>query len=105
MDHFTKSTEKFHIFAKIATYRPNFCVPSLFHPRKVANVFGTVWKWGMFFVQGHGKNCHMSNGISGMVQGNIEFFNHFQFLTLGGFILDFLLGILSTTLLAIIDGV
>ena len=82
MDHFTKSTEKFHIFAKIATYRPNFCVPSLFHPRKVANVFGAVWKWGMFFAQGHGRNCHyMSNGISGMVQGNIEF-NHFHFLTL-----------------------
>ena len=59
----------------------------------------------MFFVQGHGRDCHyMSNGISGMVQGNIEF-NHFHFLTLGGFILDFLLDVLSTTLLAIIDGV
>ena len=36
-----------------------------------------------FFVQGHGRNCHyMSNGISGMVQRNIEF-NHFHFQTLG----------------------
>ena len=28
VDHFTKSKEKFCIFAKIATYRPNFCFPS-----------------------------------------------------------------------------
>ena len=60
----------------------------------------------MFFVQGHGKNCHyMSNGISGMVQGNIAF-NHFYFLTLGDrFYPGLLLEVLNITLLAIIDGV
>ena len=37
----------------------------------------------MFFLQGHGRNCHyMSNVISGMVQGNIAY-KYFHFLTLG----------------------
>ena len=77
VDHFTKSKEKLLIFVQIATYRPNFCVPSLFRPIKVTNVFEE-----QCFVQGHGKNCHyMSSVISGMVQGNIAF-KHFYFLTL-----------------------
>ena len=47
----------------------------------------------------------MSNVISGMVQGNIAF-KHFHFLTLGiRFTMDFLLEVLNTVSLAIIDGV
>ena len=81
--HFTKSKEELHIFAQIATYRANFCVPSLFCPWKVANFFDALWEQSMFFAQGHGRNCHyISNEISGMVQGNIAF-KQCHFLTLG----------------------
>ena len=81
-DLFTKSKEKLHIFTQISIHKTNLCVPSLFRRRKVANVFDAVSKWGVFFVQGHGRNCHyMSNGISGMVQGNIAL-KHFHFLAL-----------------------
>ena len=83
MDYFTKTKEKLHIFAQITTFWPNFCLPSLSCTRKVQNVFNIVWKWDMFFSQGHGGNCHyMSNVIFGMMQGN-NAFKHFHFLTLG----------------------